>query len=692
MTMRFRLPILALTALLAAGPGLRADEGMWTFDNLPIQKMQSKYGFAPDQAWLDHVRLSVVRFPGGSGSFISADGLVLTNHHVGRSHIQAVSAKGHDYVKDGFLAHSQAEEIPVPGLELFTLMAMDNVTDRVNRAVAPGTPEQAALKVREAELGRIQKEVQDKTGLVAEPVTLYQGGEYWIYSYKKHTDVRLVMAPEQGIAFFGGDSDNFTYPRQNLDFSMFRVYENGKPYHPSQHLAVTRNGVKAGELTLVAGHPGSTARLETYAQMLASRDFVLPERIKRLERLKAAYVAYAQGEPEHARQVNSQIFGIENSVKAMNGYLAGLRNQAAMARIEAAERDLKAKVAAQPALQARVGGSWAAIETALASQRTLSRPYTFIDHRNSTLLGFGLTLVRLADESGKPSAERLKEFSDANLDVQRKRLLVDRPFFPELEIVAFTEGLEEARAELGANHPFVTAMLGGRTPAEVAKAAVEGSRLNDPAVRKALLEGGPKALAACSDPMILLARKLDGPSREIRKTYEDQVSSVLSEHGGRIARARFDAYGKSVYPDATFTLRLTYGPVASYPANGTHIQPFTTFYGLFDRATAWGPEAENGAWVLPKRWIERKDKLDLSTPFVFAHAVDIIGGNSGSPVLDRKGELIGLIFDGNIESLPGRYFYDGELNRGIAVDARAILESLDKVYDAQHIVKEIRGN
>ena len=688
--MRLRIPLLTLTALLAASPCLRADEGMWTFDNLPIAKMQAKYGFAPDQAWLDHARLASLRFPGGSGSFISADGLVLTNHHVGRSHIQAVSTPAHDYVKEGFIAKTRAEEVKVPGLELFTLMTMENVTERVNRAAA-GLSEAAALKARQAELGRIQKETMDRTGLFAEPVTLYQGGEYWIYAYKKHTDIRLVMAPEQGIAFFGGDSDNFTYPRHNLDFSMFRVYENGQPYHPSHHLTVTRTGVKAGDLTLVTGHPGSTARLETCAQMVVSRDFLLPQVIAGAEGLRATYVNYAKTSPEHARQVNTQIFGLENAIKARTGYLSGLRNPKAMARIEQAEKELKAKVAADPALQARVGASWAAIEGALASQKALHKDATYINNRNSALLGFGLTLVRLPVETEKPSAERLKEFSDANLAGEKHRVLVNRPFYPELEIATFTHGLEEAQRELGARHPFVQAMLGAQTPAECAKAAVEGSKLSDPAVRKALLEGGKQAVLASKDPMILLARKLDVFNRDIRAKVDAQVTSVLAEHGGRIARARFDAYGKSVYPDATFSLRLTYGPVASYPANGTHIQPFTTFHGLYDRATAWGPEAEHGAWSLPPRWQEKQGKLDLNTPFVFAHAVDIIGGNSGSPVLDRKGELIGLIFDGNIESLPGRYFYDGELNRGIAVDARAIMEALDKIYEDQPIVKEIRG-
>jgi len=687
--MKTRFTLLPLAALLACAPSLRADEGMWTFDNLPVQKLKADYGFTPDQAWLDHVRLSALRFPGGSGYFISADGLVLTNHHVGRGSVQQLSSKEHDYIRDGFIAATRAEELKVPGLELYTLMAMENVTDRVNKAVKPGTGDKEANKARQDELARITKEIQDRTGFTAEAVSLYAGGEYWMYQYKKHTDIRLVMAPEQQIAFFGGDSDNFTYPRHNLDFTLFRVYEDGKPYHPAHHLNWTKTGVKNGDLTFVIGHPGSTERLGTSAQMAFAGEFNLPNRIKASERQRQALLDYAKLSPENRRQVASTIFGIENGIKAMTGYVSGLKNQEAMARIAKAEAALKAKVAADPTSDA--AGSWAAIEKALQVQKTLFQESQALNARSgaaydSSLLGYALTLVRLAEESAKPSEQRLEEFRDTRLEGVKKRLQVNRPFYPALETAMFTFGLQES-----AGTPLVKSFLAGRTPAEFAKAAVEGSKLADPAARKALMEGGRKAIDASQDPMIVLARKIDGPNREFRKKMEDQVTSVLAEHGRRIAKARFKAYGKSVYPDATFTLRMTYGPVASYPANGTQIQPFTTLGGLYDRAAAWGPEAENGAWSLPKRWIENRSKVNPDTPFVFAHAVDIIGGNSGSPVIDRKGDLIGLIFDGNIESLPGHFFYDGKVNRGIAVDARAILESLDKVYADAPIVNEILG-
>lgn len=692
--MRSPFRTLALTALAVAlaGTTLRADEGMWTFDNLPVKQLKAKYGWAPDQAWLDHLRLSALRFPGGSGSFVSADGLVLTNHHVGRGWIQRVSDKDHDYVTTGFYAPTEAQEIKVPGLEVLTLMAMDNVTDRVNKAVKPGMSDAAALKAREVEIEKIKQEMQQKSGLTCEYVSLYQGGQHWIYSYQKHTDVRLVFAPEQQIAFFGGDYDNFTYPRHDLDFSMFRVYENGKPYHPKDFLHWTKTGVKAGELALVAGHPGRTSRQETLAQMSFEGDYAIPMRLGMLENMRKDLTEYASRSAEAARQVNTQIFGIENSLKALNGYRSGLSDKAAMARIATGEKELKAKVAKDPKLEAEAGQSWGRIAKALAVEKPLLKESMYVGTANSTLLGYALNLVRLAEEETKPSAKRLPEFSDANLKATRMRLAIPAPFYPELETFMFTRGLAEARKELGPQHPFVKAMLAGKSPDAVAQAAVEGSKLEDPAVRKALMEGGLKAIDASTDPMILLAKKLDPIGRKLRKKMEDQVASVISDQAARIARARFALYGTSTYPDATFTLRLTFGPVEGYPANGTLMQPFTTFGGLFDRYDGWGgnaAKAHHGAWELPQRWVDHRKDLDPSTPFDFVCSTDIIGGNSGSPVVDEKGDLVGLIFDGNIESLPGNYFYDGKVNRAVAVDALAIPEALRKVYGATALADEL---
>jgi len=692
--MKTRSLALSLLTLVLAGASLRAEEGMWTFDNLPTKKIQAAYGWAPDQAWLDHVRLSSLRFPGGSGSFVSKDGLVLTNHHVGRGWIQRVSSKEQDLVKNGFAAVTREQEIKVPGLELMTLMAMEDITARLNQAIKPGTPEKEALKLREAEIEKIKQAMQEKTGLTCEHVTLYQGGEHWIYSYKKHTDVRLVFAPEQQIAFFGSDPDNFTFPRHNLDFSIFRVYENGQPYQPKDFLRWTQGGLKAGDLTFVTGHPGRTSRQDTLAQMVYSRDFAIPLGLKAMERRKEALVAYAKTSAEASRQVNTQIFGIENSIKATTGYWSGLKDQAAMARIETTEKDLRAKVAKDAKLAATTSESWAKIEQATTVAKGLSKDQMNVGTANSTLLGYALSLLRIADEEVLPSEKRLPEYSDASLKAAKTRLGIPAPYYKEQEVFLFTKGLEEAAKELGPQHPYVKAMLGGKSAAEVAKAAVEGSKLADAEARKALLAGGKKAVAESQDPMIVLARKLDPLSRSLRKKQKDLVQSVITEHGTRIAKARFAAYGKNTYPDATFTLRLSYGAVAEYKANGTLIQPFTTFGGLFDRYDGWGgnaAKAHDGAWTLPQRWVDKRGALDPSVPFNFAHKVDIIGGNSGSPVIDRKGELVGLIFDGNIESLPGNYFYDEAVNRGISVDARAIAHALDKVYGATALAAELTG-
>ncbi len=680
---------LTALALLLVLPALRADEGMWTFDNLPIKKIQAKYGWAPGQAWLDHVRLAAVRFPGGSGSFVSKDGLVLTNHHVGHHWTQVVSDAQHDYVKNGFVAATRDQEIKVPGLALFTLLEMENVTDQIEKAVPAGADEQAAAKAKAAELAELVKEQGAKTGLDCQPVTLYQGGQVWIYRYKKHTDVRLVMSPEYGVAAFGKDWDNFSWPRHDLDFSLFRVYENGKPYAPAHHLAWTGKGVSYGDLTFTVGHPGNTSRLETLAQMEAKRDVTNPMAIRTLDRMRSSLHAFAALGEEQSRLVSDQLMGIENAYKVVVGETDGLRDKVAMARVAEAEKELRAKVEGDPKLKAAASSSWTKIEEAVAQLKVMAKEASLMGALRSETLGSAVSLHRYATEMQKPAEQRTPQYQDEKAFTALKtRLMAVKPTDAGQESFTLLNVMIGAQQELGAEHAITQMLLGGKTPEAATKELLSGSRLGDAALRKALVEGDPKAILEHSDPALVLARKLSPKLDEIRKRQQG-FQSVVSENLTRIAKARFAVYGTSTYPDATFTLRLSYGAVETYPLSGTLAQPFTTFAGLYDRAAAWGPKAEEGSWELPARWVERRDKLNLFTPYNFISSNDIIGGNSGSPVVDKKGELVGLAFDGNIESNAGRYYFDARLNRCLSVDARAIVEALDKVYDAKHLVAEL---
>jgi hypothetical protein len=687
--MRLCSPLLPVLALLLALP-VRADEGMWTFDNLPLASLKAKYGFAPDAAWLKRLQLGTLRFPGGTGSFVSRDGLVITNHHVGRSSIQQLSSAKADFIRNGFTAASRDQELKVPGLEVMMLVASENVTAQVNAAVKPGSSDSEALKARQNQLSALKAAQEKATGRTCEGVVLYQGGEYWVYQYQKFTDLRLVAAPEVQVASFGGDADNYTYPRWNLDFCLFRVYQNDRPYQPEAYLPFASHDLGIGDLTFISGHPGTTSRKETLAQMRYATEVYIPFRLRSLERMRASLVAYAATSAEAARVSADAIYGIDNGHKRFSAQLAGLSRPGALTPVANLEAALKAAVAKDPVLQARAGASWERIEAAVAAEQKLLKEYSMCDARGSALLNFALTLVRLPVEVAKPSDQRLPEFTDGALKATRDRLSNPKPIVASLDAARLQGGLEEAQDLLGHDHPFVQAMLGGKTPAEVAQAAIAGSRIQDPAFRRQLMDGGEPALAASQDTLLALARKLDPFNRAIRKRWEDQVQSVLTEHGARLAEARFKAFGKSQYPDATFTLRLSYGPVASYDTgSGTRAQPFTTFMGLYDRSYGWGGSGEAGAWSLPARWLERKDRLDLKTPFNFIYACDTVGGNSGSPVVNTQGEFVGINFDSVYEGQGGYYVYDDHTKRAVAADARGILESLRKVMDAQWVVDEL---
>ena len=688
-TPRFRhAAAIASCGLLAACLPMCADEGMWTFDNPPVKQLEAKYHFTPTQTWLDHVRLSCVRLnDGGSGSFVSAHGLLLTNHHVARGQLQKNSTAEHDYVKNGFYAATPEQEMKSPDLEVNVLMSMEDVTPAVLAALKGAkTPEEEFAK-RKAEIAKIERESLDKTGLRSDVVTLYQGGEYWLYRYKKYTDVRLVFAPEDQAAFFGGDPDNFTYPRYDLDMALFRVYENGKPIETKDYLKWNPKGAADNELVFVPGNPGNSQRLDTMAQLEYDRDYFEPIVLKLLKNRIAVLEKYGAQGAEQEREVASNIFGLQNSVKAFEGRHQGLLDKNVMDTKRKDEEDFKARVMANPEWKRAYGDAWDAI--AEATRKAASRvKQRFFRSTDSQLAGLAATIVDYVAEIKKPDGVRLEGYHDAELDSLKQQLFSPAPIYPAMEIARITGALEGDVAELGADDPFLKIVLDGRSPQEVAQAVVNGTKVADPAYRKQLVEGGEAAVAASTDPMIVLQRKLDPIRREMIKWQEDNVESVEQEAGEKLGKARFAAYGKTTYPDATFTLRLSYGQVKGYPMNGTVAPYKTTFYGLWDRATSFDFE---GPFYLPSRYKENRDKLDLATPLDFVTTNDIIGGNSGSPVINRNADIVGLIFDGNIESLVGDFVYDSTANRAVAVHTAGMTEALRKLYGAERLVQEMLG-
>ena len=686
--MKAALPVLLLS-LLTAAPVLRADEGMWTYDNLPLKQLKTRYGFEPTQTWLDHLRLASVRFnDGGSGSFVSAEGLVLTNHHVARGQLQKVSTPQMDYVQTGFMARTRAEELACPDLELNVLVSMENVTDKVMAAAKPGMAGKDANDARKATMGRLEKESLDATGLRSDVVSLYQGGEYWLYRYHKYTDIRLVFAPEVQAAFFGGDPDNFTFPRHDLDMALFRVYEHGQPVRPKAFLNWNRKGAANGDLVFISGHPGRTERLDTLAQITYTRDTMNPLVLGLVQDWLDLARAYGSRGKEEARQANGTIFGLENALKVYLGRRDSLKVPALLDKKAREEAELRRLVAADPALKAAYADAWDAIAEATRKADSRIRERLYRSFRGAELPGLAAGLVQYVAEVAKPDAERLEAFHAAGLESLRFRLLSPAPVYPAMEAFFIEKRLQRALEQLGPQDPWVQAALGGRTPQEVAREAMAGTRLADPAVRKALLEGGAPAVAASADPLIVLARRLDPLDRELAKWYRDQVESVQVAAGEKIGQARFAVYGRNVYPDATFTLRLSFGTLKGFPMNGTVAPSKTTFHGLYDRAASFDFKAP---FNLPPRFLERKARLDLNTPLDFVADGDIIGGNSGSPVVDRAGDLVGLIFDGNIESLAGDFVYDGTANRSVAVHTAGMTEALDKLYDGGFLLKELLG-
>ncbi len=681
----FSLQTLHLTAL--------ADEGMWTFNNVPRAEIKKKYGFEVTDEWLNKVRLASVRFNnGGSGSFVSPNGLVLTNYHIVEDIVGEVSTPEKDYAKQGFVAKTRAEEIKAPSLELNQLISIEDVTTRVNGAVKAGATDAEAFAARRAEISAIEAESTKATGLRSDVVTLYQGGQYNLYRYKKYTDVRLVFVPEFQAAFFGGDPDNFNFPRFNIDMALVRVYENDQPVHPENYFKWSTTGAKEGSLVFVTGHPGSTSRLNTVAHLEELGDTSIPIIIRLLERQEALLKKYMAMGEEQTRQGQNELNGVQNALKVYRGRLKGLKDPALMSRKKQEEQALRKAIAAKPEEQKKYGEAWDAIAKAHQTYPSYIKERRIFDQMsgfNSDLFGFARTLVRLATENEKPNAERLPEYTDARRASLELGLYSPAPIHVDFEKLKLTDSLGFMVELLGADNELVKQVLNGKTPEARAAEMIAGTKLKDPEFRKELAKGGKAAIDASTDPMIVVARLIDPKARELRKRYESEVTGVERSNYAKIARALFDTQGTKLYPDATFTLRLSYGAVEGYMENGKKVQPFTTLGGLYARSDQF---KQQFPYNLPPRWMEKKSAVNLDTPFNFVSTNDIIGGNSGSPTINQNGELVGLIFDGNIQSLVGDYVYDGAVNRAISVDSRGMLEILKKIFGANEIAAELTAS
>ena len=682
------LVLLAAAGLLALVAPARADEGMWLFTNPPRELLKGKYGFSPSPEWMDHLMHSSCRVDGASGSFVSADGLILTNHHVGSDAIYELSTPENDLLANGFVAHTFEEELRCPGMEVLALGEIVDVTARVKAAVPPGANAAAALAARDKEIALIEQESKEKTGLESEVVTLYRGALYHLYRYERYEDVRLVMAPENAVAFFGLDRDNFEYPRFDLDICLLRAYEHGKPAKITDYLRVSPAPVQEGDLVFVAGHPASTQRLMTVDHLRYYRDVSMPLSLDYLWGLEIALQQFSLRNAEYARMAQDDLLGVENGRKERRETLAGLLDPSVFAKKAESEALLRANVAADPSLGASLE-DWDRLTAALQALRGFDWEHRLLEGRRafwSDLYRTASILVRLATEKQKPNAERLEGYRESDLEALEHDLFSPAPIYPELEQAKLAHSLTVLATSYGAEHPLVQAILQGKSPRERAAELVTGSKLADVDVRRRLAEGGMEAIAASTDPMIALARTVDPYARALRKKQEDLFESVEHETYEHITRALFAEYGTGLYPDATGTLRFGFGPVRGIPEEGVNFE--TTLGGMFARHDEY---AGGKPYTLPERWLKARGTIDPATQLDFICTADITGGNSGSPLVDREGRLVGVIFDGNLESFVWDYAYTDERGRSVAVGMPAILEALRKVYGAGRLAEEMTG-
>ena len=668
--------------LATLGPAC-ADEGVWTFDSPPARALQSGYGFTPSAGWLDALRLSAVRLGGGSGSFVSADGLVLSNHHVAMGCLQALSTAPDDLVRNGFYARTRAEERPCPGLDLRRLESTEDVTGKV-RAAVKSTDDTLATGERNAAIAALENECREKTGLRCDMVTLFRGAAYHLYRYRVWNDIRLVFAPEARLGAFGGDPDNFVFPRFDLDFSLLRVYEKGEAIKPTHFLKWAKTGVRDGDLVFAAGHPGSTDRLATVAQLAYDRDIRYPLMLASANRARKVLQEYSARSPESARRAAEILVSTENWLKATSGAYKSLREPELMV----AKTDEEARLRKSFVPAAGQIDPWLRIEVATGKRARDAKSRWAVGYGFQTLFGVGGQMVELANETALAESDRLPEYRASRVPLIVHRLTADRPYYKDLEIARLAGIWQEAIDLLGKDDPFVVRVLGNKTPLAAATEAVAGSQLDQVAERRKLIDGGKTAVMASTDPLIVLARDVYLLRRQLEKRHDIDVETPTLQAGDELEKIRFRLYGRDAYPDATFSLRLSFGKVSGYDADGM-LMPFrTNFAGLYARSFAFDGRPP---FDLPARWLAKQRDLDLATPLNFVSTLDIIGGNSGSPVVDRNGDLVGLIFDGNLEGLGGRYAYTDRKARAISVDGRAIVEALTKVYGALPLAAEFSG-
>jgi hypothetical protein len=679
---------LLLCYFVVAVTALRADEGYWLFTDPPAKAIAEKYHFTLDEAWLKHLSGAAIRIGGSSGSFVSADGLVITNHHVGEGQLHTLSSREHNYEADGFYAPTLREELPCHGMEMLVLQHTQEVTARVVAAVPPGSNPEQAEAARKAIEAAIEKESFDQTGLTSAVVTLFGGARYDLYQYKKYPDVRLVFAPDWQTAAFGGDPDNFEFPRYDLDICLFRIYDRGKPLKSSDYLKWNSNGPAAGELVFVAGHPGSSQRLVTLDELDYQRDVRLPSLVAELDRIEAVLGKFSATSPEHAREAGEALASVANSRKAYHGFLNSLRDPGLLKAKAANEAQFRTSLAQHPEDQQTLD-AYAKIHDAVQADRANFKAYQTYERfaYRSDLFNMARVLVRAAAERAKPNGERLPAYRESSLSALEFNLFSGRPYYPDLENFFLSDALQSMIAHYGANDPLVIKLLAGESPQVRARELVRGTKIEDLAVRKRLYAGGENAIRDSGDPLLEFAALMD-PAARAARAIDDEDDEIKSRAYAQIYQTRVGLGQAPPYPDATDTLRLAYGTVTGFQAAGGFVKPLTDFGGLYAHSAA---HHDQPPFNLARAWLEQKSKLNLATPFNFITTADILGGNSGSPVVNTRGEFVGIIFDGNEPSLAGRYAYDPAVNRSVAVDSAAIVEALRKIYHADALAAELQS-